>query len=270
MNVSNGLKAGSYVFNSNNLPPLFYTAKFTPEDPQAASNVYTWDFGDGTTQNNYNCVYTFNANKKYAVQFSTSAGSCGASITNPFNIGNPLQTNIKATRDMGQSQLLAYQFVAAPTGPGPYQYTWDFGDGSFFATDASPSHVYKKSGRYISKLLLTDAQNDTCVSYYQVSATSDKDCSANYITVFTPVNNTKALSAITVLVTDASGTVYSSKDYVQPAGSSFEIVSVEDYKANDLGQSTKKVKIKFSCTLNNNGSQLTVKNGEAVIAVAFK
>jgi len=270
MSVSSGLKPGSYQFSTNNPATLAYTGVFTPDDPMSPDVMYTWDFGNGDLQHSYIATHAFVPGQTSKIKFSTSAVICGADLSNSFKVGNPLQANIQPVSKPDGGLGLSYKFVANTTVSGALQYEWDFGDNSDLSTEASPTHAYAKSGRYIAKVRLIDAQNDTCVSYCQVSAMPQKDCSANYTAVFNAIRDTKALGAVTVLVTDASGTVYSSRDYLQPSGSNFEIVSVEDYQSNDQGEPTKKVKIRFNCTVNHNGSQLTVKNGEAVIAVAYK
>lgn len=45
-------------------------------------------------------------------------------------------------------------------GDGPFEYDWDFGDGSSHSTQANPTHVYTDAGEYQAKLVVTDADGD--------------------------------------------------------------------------------------------------------------
>jgi hypothetical protein len=95
-------------------------------------------------------------------------------------------------------------------------------------------------------------------------------CDANFTAVFTPIPNKNALSKITLLAKDPSGKIHSSNEIQQMSDSKFQIVSVEDYKNNQDGHKTKKIKINFSCVLKDGTNTINIKNGEAVIAVAYK
>jgi hypothetical protein len=95
-------------------------------------------------------------------------------------------------------------------------------------------------------------------------------CNANYNAYFTPLPNPKALSAITIKVIDPNGVEYSSSTLNQPNSNKFEIISVEEYKLNERTETTKKLKLKFNCTLQSGSNTISVNNGEAVIAVSYK
>lgn len=268
MNVNTAIKPAVYRFDTYTPDPVSYTAKFTPVDAFTSSASYRWEFSDGIKQNGYEVTRTFDANKNYSARLIFSS-PCDANHLNVFNVGNPLQTLIQAARNMDKDGL-NYQFMATPTGAGPYKFSWDFGDNTPLVSDVNPNHTFAASGRYITKLQITDAAGDSCTSYYQVAASYEKICTANYTFAFTPVSIPVLFSAITIKVTDPNGIVYSSKNVKQPVSSNFQVVSVEDYKTNEQGQATKKMKIRFNCTLQNGSNQLVVNNGEAVIAVAFK
>lgn len=268
MNVDGGLKTGTYNFNDQNFSPPYYSAKFTPVEAKVSTAAYSWVFSDGQVINGYEATRNFDAHKKYTATLNYSK-DCSASHLNLFDVGNNLQTTVQATRDMNLIETLTYHFSSNATGSGPYRYHWDFGDDTEISTESNPTHRYLREGRYTAKLQMTD-DNNFCTSYYQVSASFQKDCSANYTAVFTPVKNTKAFSAITVIVTDPNGVIYSSRETNQPDNSSFEIVSIDDYKENERSELTKKIKIKFNCSTKANGNEIVIKNGEAVIAVSYK
>ena len=83
----------------------------------------------------------------------------------------------------------------------------------------------------------------------------------------------KEFSNIIINWTDASGKQYTSNNASQPLDSYFQIVSVDAFSDNENGQKTKKVHVKFKCSVyevGNTTNKITIDNGEAVIAVAFK
>lgn len=268
MDVNTGIRPGVYRFNSHQLPPISYRATFTPLTPNMNEEHYAWSFEAGAPIDAYEVTQDLNPGT-YSVKldYRNAHGTCNASHVNVFDVANPLQTSVSSVNTDG----LSYRFSTEPTGgTGPYQYVWDFDDNTTVSNSPNPTHTYTQQGWYRVKLLLTDSKGNTCTSYYQLLVSDGSGCAANFKASFVPLPDTTALSAVTILFTDASGKVSSSKDFVQPSGSSFEIVSVEDYKQNDQGLPTKKVKIRFNCTVNNGSDQLVIRNGEAVIAVAYK
>jgi hypothetical protein len=83
--------------------------------------------------------------------------------------------------------------------------------------------------------------------------------------------NPYGFSNVIIIYTDPSGDIYTTADSVQLAGSNFQIVSVSPYNNNENNQTTKQLHVKFNCTLHNNtGKALTINQGDAVIAVAYK
>ena len=79
------------------------------------------------------------------------------------------------------------------------------------------------------------------------------------------------LSNIRVIYTDATGDQYTSNNPAQSDSSYFQITSVSNYQANENSQSTKQLHITFNCTVYDlSGNKLAIKNGDAVIAVAYK
>jgi hypothetical protein len=94
-------------------------------------------------------------------------------------------------------------------------------------------------------------------------------CHANFTAGFVPLDLSMMLKRITFIVTDPQGTTYSSADVSQNVDANVNLVSVENYEANEKGQATKKITLNFDCTLRNGTDNLVLKNGRAVIAVAY-
>jgi PKD repeat protein len=269
MYIDSTLILSNYQYNDGSIMPLFYKGNFTPR--QTAQNVTNnWTFSDGNTYNTINCVRSFKANTSYTASLLVTSSDFGSiSHENVYKIGNPVQANINTIR-ISPINIFNYQFsVTGLTGIPPFTYLWDFGDG-FTSTQPSPSHEFLVSGLYRVKLTVVDANNETFESYYQIPAFNGTIGEANFNAFFTPIQNLKALSAITILINDPQGKVYSSALVNQTANQNFEIVSIENYKPQDSNQLFKKIKIKFNCTVVNGSNSIAIKGGEAVIAVAYK
>ena len=269
MYIDSTLSLASYQFNDGNIEPLYYNGYFTPR--QNTQNVaYKWNFSDGGTSTSINCSKLLKANTTYSCTLAVNSSTFGnITHTNVFDIGNPVQTNVSAVR-VSPFTAFGYKFnTVNTTGAAPLTYFWDFGDG-YTSDQASPTHEYLVSNYYTVKLTITDANMNSCVSYYQVPAVDGLFGEANYSAYFTPIQNTKALSAVTILVNDPKGAVYSTGTLNQSAANNFEIVSIENYKAPDSNQLFKKIKIRFNCTAINGANSIEIKDGEAVIAIAYK
>jgi hypothetical protein len=269
MYIDSTLTLSNYQYNDGSTEPLFYTGTFIPRQTTQSVSC-NWTFSDGGTYNTANCVRSLKANKTYTASLLTSSIPFGSiSHDNEYKIGNPVQTNLSVLR-VSPTNIYNYKFSTATlTGTPPFNYLWDFGDG-YSSTQASPTHEFLVSDLYRSKLTVVDANNDTCISYYQVPAFNGSFGESNFNAYFTPIQNPKALSSITIMINDSQGKVYSSGSLNQTKNDHFEIVSIENYKAPDSNQLFKKIKIKFNCTVINGTNSLIIKGGEAVIAIAYK
>ncbi|MCC6369698.1 MAG: PKD domain-containing protein [Bacteroidia bacterium] len=277
MQVDTALMKGQHFYNDISTDPFYYKASFVPEKPFTSSSTYSWTVDDGQTKlgfNSYSCAVQLDARKKYQItlKYDDGVGGCNSSHTNEFRIGNSLQTEVMVSREASVTDLI-YSFSAKSSGMAPYKYLWDFGDGTALSTEANPKHTYALSGLpYRASLLLVDACGDTCVAYHQLPASLESNCHANFKASFKPVNNPAVKATVTLLLTDANGKVYTTRNFMQPATSRFDIVSEPEnyWELNSLGERTKKVKATFNCVLKNGSQSITISNGNAVFAVSYK
>lgn len=263
MNAEKALVPGSYSFGNGSSDPLYYTATFTPLSPLNAD--YKWYFSDGSNMSGATVSKTLASNRTYNVSMynNNSSNSCTISTTHVYNVGNPLQTHITAI-NMGGTK---YAFSASTSNSGPYTYLWHFDDGTT-STEANPEHTYPSQAYFTPTLTLTDGNSNVCIANYQISPRNN--CEANFVASFIPVKNTAALSNITILVKDQAGAIYSSSSVQQLSDSKFEIVSIEDYASSEKGEKTKKIKINFSCKVKDGNNTISITNGEAILAAAYK
>jgi gliding motility-associated-like protein len=137
-------------------------------DTIALGKRYVWSFGDGspdviTTAPKTSHTYT-NVGDYHARVISIDSASC--------NIADTAYLTIKARSNEAKlgytiakvppCESLTYQFTNTSVPPagfpfGPNDFTWDFGDGTILASNAtSVQHVYPSTGTYNVKLYLND------------------------------------------------------------------------------------------------------------------
>ncbi len=269
LEINRALHTGSYIFNDPELPPLYYLAVLKPLHSQSNTETHRWQL-NGAEVESYTASTILEAGQMFSptLYYEDAEGTCSANLSKHYKVGSTLQSEIEVQKE-GQPDVLMYSFSASHGGKAPFRYTWDFGDGSSENNSAQPFHTYHTQGFYTAKLTLTDAIGDTCVSFYQIPAFIDPRCEANFTSVFNPLPNTKAYSAITVNLKHPDGRVFSSKTYSQAGSGAFEILEISDYKVNSNNEPTKKIKIRFNCTVQNGTDQITIENAEAVLAVSY-
>src|SRR5439155_1419367 len=114
----------------------------------------SWNFGDNTSATGCSASHAWNATGSYRVLLSVSdsAGHHGSSSQTVDVI-----TGLTATFGVGPSPAIIgepAELVAHPTGGvGPYNCTWEFGDGAN-ASGCAVSHGWTTRGRFVIRLVL--------------------------------------------------------------------------------------------------------------------
>lgn len=280
MKVDSTLVIGKKIYNDIIINGTTQVLIFEAIKKTASAN-YKWNITDGITQikgggsGTANSVYsaTLEVGKTYSVtlDYDDGTGTCSQNLTNVFRVGKALQTNISASRL--NSTEFKYQFSYSPVNSvfKNIKPTWTFSSGGTVENDNSPSKLFMQNSTSMVTLNLTDAwTGDSCVARYQVHATSGAVCDANFTTNFTDVKNSRIPSSVTLLLTDANGVVFSSKGLLQPLSSNFEVTEVSEYNANDKGEHTKSIRVKFNCIVKNGTTEINLRDGDAKVAVSFK
>ena len=270
--TDSSFRIGNYNYLGSNAS-AFYTAQFQSSYNKPVAS-YLWDFGDGTTSSQANPLHVYKTLGKYTISLSvTGVNSCISTISDVKQVGvltnNSFRTEIVDSSSIGNYvSFFANSFQGTP----PYSYLWNFGDGSALSATPTPNHLYPYTGSYPVTLRVIDQNNDTAYAKYNLVTQNDaSSCAANYtISSVNLTPNTLGLSAIEIKWTDANGLVYTSKNALQPANSYFTIVSVEDYQKNNNNQPTKKLHVKFKCTVYNGSNSIIIDNGDAYISFAYK
>ncbi len=273
VNLNTVLRPGDYLFNDLDLPAMYYRINLMPTHTKLASEKYTWRIQNASGsffKDEYTTSEIIASNTVYSITLNFDNGQgCTASHLNVYKASNRLQASIKATRTSLQS-MANYDFYCDVIGTPPFNYFWDFGDGTS-SNLARPNHSFQAvlNGKSCVKLMLVDAAKDTCITYYQAQTSVDPSCDANFTSTITPLPNTKAFSTITLLVKDPNGIVYSTRDVIQPSSSYFQITEISDYRHNAEGLPTKKIKAFVNCVLSNGNKQINLNNAEVCLALAY-
>jgi gliding motility-associated-like protein len=134
----------------------------------SGASTYTWDFGDGNTQQNYNSsashTYTVPQTATVSLTVGNSYG-CTKTIQkqNLIKILPAITAAFKADKNFLCRVTDAVQFSNNSTGPGTLTYLWDFGDGNT-STLPAPSHVFNVKGTYTVSLTVTSSEGCTANS----------------------------------------------------------------------------------------------------------
>lgn len=267
--INTALIPGYYAFQIPGGTPTQYNISFTSFSYNVTPQSWAWDFGDGTTSTQQSPAHTYTHPGNYTACVTTTFSDLTTgSSCNPVYIGTPesgCTGNFTYTATVN-----TVSFTPSAFGSGGYAYSWDFGDGATSISSA-PVHTYTASGLYLVSMKITDSQNHILVYNRNVPTQFYPGSVAGMY--FLGTNNTNpnpnALSNTTISWTDASGTVYTSNNALQPATSYFKVISVDPYSNNSLGQTTKKVHAQLKCTLYNGTSTLLLDNCDLVFGVAY-
>lgn len=282
-NISTSFKPGYFNYLIPGGAPDSLIMTFTPsQNTTDTIKSYTWNFGDGTIKTitgsqmfPVSHVYTHAGvyNTSLSVLFGNNTSS---TLINPVQMGDTVPSLNCSISIISDTSFMANIYG----GSGSYSYQWNFGDSANpslnTSTGSSPNHNYTDNLVHTVTLILTDNVTKNSTTVYSLAANSSggivNSKVFNYKTsapVLIP--DSSELSNITIRYTDATGDIYTSNNPAQPDSSYFQITSMSDYQANENGQSTKQLHIKFDCIVfDSKGNTLAIKNGDAVIAVAYK
>jgi gliding motility-associated-like protein len=142
--------------------------------------VWTWDFGDGSSlNNNQNATHQYANTGSFAAELLVISNfGCRDSVTGMVTITPPLAVNFTSLNTMGCSPLCV-NFQNLYIVPPAHQatYLWDFGDGSAFDSASNPTHCFTNSSLTLPQdfnVSLTVTPDTGCVTTHTIN---------NFITV---------------------------------------------------------------------------------------
>lgn len=179
----------------------------------AASNTYSWNFGDGLNGVGAAPGHWYSTDWMYRVTLGvTDANGCSSTTTQMVNV-DPIVQLLEADKVEGCIPL-SVKFKLSVTShdtlgnPKPYpnqptSYSWNFGDGST-GTGASPTHIYTTVGRFMAVVTCVTANGCTVTDSMEIQAgvkpTADFTATPRTVCVNAPVNFTDYSTSTSVPV----------------------------------------------------------------------
>jgi PKD repeat protein len=242
-----------------------YTVNFTQQCEGDTNASYTWDFGDNSFGTGPNPSHTYASPGNYFVSLLCT-GTCGQmNFTDTLALGTgcDMFPDFSVT-PFGSDTL---QFIATVSGgTAPYTFAWTFSDSAITGTGQNFTRMYNASGASVARLTVTDA-NGCTVGLSKNVQVGQANCLANFAYQVS-TNASADYRKVTVEWVDANGTIWTSANPGQPANSTFQIISAEEYLPNENDQATKKIHLLVNCTLYNGTNSILLQNADLVFAFA--
>ena len=127
--------------------------------------MWSWDFGDGSSDMVANPVHVYSIPGRYSVTHSVSSQQGGTDTKTEIGYievvkEGELIANFTSDSRSGKAPLTVH-FKDASSGH-PTLWSWDFGDGASDLVVANPVHVYEKPGNYT--VTLTTSNQEGAIS----------------------------------------------------------------------------------------------------------
>ncbi|MBT8219336.1 MAG: PKD domain-containing protein [Bacteroidia bacterium] len=250
-----------------NIPEIDFGATYfgTGQNEQ-----FHWDFGDGDTVRFQNPTHQYAQLAEYQVISTISDdNSCTAKAINTISFDG--RDDCIVNIDVIQTSPTDVVLESNVTDPANTNYQWSTGSTNpDLSLDLSTLTSFQE---YC--LSITDNTGCTSVNCIGLIRTSSGDLH-NCKVDMTERNITKARSAsqfgsVEIIFWDQDKKEYSSTYSIQPSNAFFEIVSVEEFEPNPLGQMTVRIEVRFAFEVKRAGASegIKISNGQGTIAVAI-
>jgi len=128
------------------------------------ADSYSWDFGDGTTEEgpDNDITHGFKDNGNITVQLRAGNNGCYTAATPvTVQITGPA-ARFSFSRSCSNRNEFVFTNTSATTGGATYE--WDFGDGSPLVYTRDATHVYARPGNYTVRLTVRETGGSACSS----------------------------------------------------------------------------------------------------------
>lgn len=262
---------GTYNYwTDNTVAENFIEFKSDPM-PNSTPTSFSWDFGDGTTSTQENPVHSYLTPGIYNVCHTIFYNNgCANTICNKVKA----QSMSDCMAFIGSTSLggdsISFNVLANDT---PISFLWHFGD-SASVNDSSflqnPRHNYSAPGIYKVRLDVTTINNCSTTVFKNVATMGyNTGCLSNftYSKLYIPIPSN--FSNVTITYVDKNNTIYSSQRTPQSTDCYFEILSVDEYIANENNVKTKKIHARFKCNASDGKKTISITSDNTVIAIAY-
>jgi PKD repeat protein len=266
--IDSALFSGMYNFVTPT--SLSNTVAFTSDIYADSVISYSWTFGDGGVSTQPNPVHTYTVTGSEQVCLTINGFYTNIiqanTICDSIDVGftNPLQACF--TDSILNPDTISFRGSAAG-GSFNYNFFWRFSD-NFYTYVQNFTRNFPTPGVYSATIYVNDGVNPTAHHKRNIPSPGVDSITANF-TYQDMGYLAPDFSKVVVEWTDASGIVYTSANPSQPSSSTFQVLSVENYDANENQQPTKKIHMLVNCTLYNGSSTMLLQNADIVFAVAY-
>jgi PKD repeat protein len=157
-----------------------------------------WDYGDGTTSNQFQANHTYGSVGTYNVKLIISdsmINGCLDSFEMMIQLKNCyVKADFDAKLDSNGGGF--WRFINKSLNAKSYE--WDFGDSSSFSYLKNPTHMYRYSSNYVVRLIARDSSSNSCADTLSLSIPDDV-CSPIAKYTFTKSNRTVTFNNLSVL-----------------------------------------------------------------------
>lgn len=130
---------------------------FTDES-EGNPTSWQWDFGNGNTSTEQNPSTTYGQPGTYTVTLTVSNGASQSPTSKIITVYVPPKADFTFDPASGCYPLPVQFTDNSDPGTGNItEWTWDFGDGSQFATSQNPAHTYNSAGTFDVKLTVKNS-----------------------------------------------------------------------------------------------------------------
>ena len=267
---------GQKAISDSNLHQASNTRVKLSLDARETQNVikYNWTVNTILSSNLKNPSFIFDSNEddNFPVALQTFFDtSCVATTQRCVEFSN---TSCFADFDFTVTNTLEYTFSIPPYLEDDVQSVIWYVNNQITGTGKQVTHNFPSQGNYfISVDVFFKDGCASCISRRLTvnSGNSYNGCVADFDMEFTTYNTARYLQLNTLEIKywDDSGVLYSSINSLNPG--TVEILEASDYKANETGLPTKKVRLKGVVTLTSNqGAEILLDIEEANIAVGIQ
>ena len=125
------------------------------ENASTDADSYTWDFGDGVSDDGLNASHAFYASGSEVESFDitlTAIDDLGCTDTEILTV--TVYPTADFLLDLGVTAICSPLAMTMPEYPGLQNFTWDFGDGTT-STEATPFHTWSNDGDALNTHIVT-------------------------------------------------------------------------------------------------------------------
>ncbi len=135
-------------------------------DVASDSISYTWDFGDGASQQVGNPIaYSWELDGHYTVTVIASddsgATSMDTSLITVHNLAPSIDQVSLPPGPHNEGESVLFSIQASDAGNDPLNYLWQFGDGSSASSGPQASHSFSNEGSYTVSVIVSDDEGAT-------------------------------------------------------------------------------------------------------------